>query len=133
MKKILLAILLAGLLCTVVFAEEAITNLTGTWEGTSMQHKKEAGFKTGETVTTWVIKEQDGRMFYGEKVWVLDGKKHTESFSGIISLDNKHFYMADHINGYVTGDIVSEDKIAVYYIEEGKDAKAIFIELNKVK
>ena len=135
MKKILLGIILASLLCTVAFAEEAIPNLAGKWEGTSLSllHTKSGGFQTSEVATIIVIKEQKGRLFYGEKTWTVNGKEYKEDFSGVITVDNKHFYFADHINGYVVGDIVSEDKIVNYYIECGQEAKSIFIELKRVK
>ena len=133
MKKVLITLLLISLLCSVAFAEEVVPNLIGTWEGTSVMHKKGEGFKEGKAPVTFVIKEQEGRVFFGEKVWILNGEECKEEFSGVISIDNTQFYIAEHVDGLTIGDIVSEDEIVVYYLEPGEAAKVIVTELDRVK
>jgi len=133
MKKAILCLLFLGLLCTFALAEETIPNLLGNWEGNALMHRKDAGFKEGEAPCTFVVKEQEGRVFYGEKIWFVDGEEKKEEFSGVISIDNKHIYLAGHIDGFTIGDIVSEDEIVIYYVEAGEEAKVIINELDRAK
>ena len=60
MKKVLITLLLIGLLCSVAFAEEVLPNLIGTWEGTSVMHKKGEGFK-GRQGTCYFCYQRTGR------------------------------------------------------------------------
>jgi len=137
MKKILIFVFLFGLLVSlassIAWAGDKIPNLVGHWHGRASIHDKKKGFRKGEEPVKFIIEKQKGRVFSGKKIYVANKKEITEHFSGVISIDNKKVYIAEHIDGLIIGDIVSKNKMAIYYIEDGEDAIVIINVLNRVK
>lgn len=111
----------------VLFASGALAepNLVGTWQGPLTMHAKERGLVSVDgQKNEFVIKRQQDGAFWGVKSWNLGSAKE-ESFSGVISPDGKRFYFAEHEDGIAFGEIVNEDVIVVYYLEDGPKAKAM--------
>jgi hypothetical protein len=110
----------------------AIPDLTGIWTGTTVGHIKMDGF-VEENTTRYNITTQKGRAFTGQKEYTRkDGKTYNEGFSGIVTSNNEIF-MGDHGTGYIEGRLNGSDSMELYYIDEGSDAKALIIQLNRQK
>lgn len=124
-------VLIAG--ASMAEEKEQIPNLVGHWHGKSMMHFAKEGFKKGAEPLKWVVEKQDGRVFSGKKIWISNGTEMTENFSGVIAMDNKRIFVAEHTDGHVFGDIMSKDKMVIYYSEDGENAKVIITELDKQK
>lgn len=142
MKKITAVLILVALLMAVTGvvmagekekATDNVPNLVGHWHGKSMMHTKKDGFKKGQVVSKFIVEKQEGRVFSGKKIWVSNGTEMTENFSGVVTICNKKIYLAEHEDGMVIGDIISKDKIVIYYMESGPEAKVIMTELDRVK
>ena len=112
----------------------AIPDLTGIWTGTTVGHTKMEGFvEYNVTATRYNITTQKGRAFTGQKDYTRkDGKTYNEGFSGIVTRNNEIF-MGDHGTGYIEGRLNGSDSMELYYIDEGSDAKALIIQLNRQK
>ncbi|MCD4783286.1 MAG: hypothetical protein K8T10_05560 [Candidatus Eremiobacteraeota bacterium] len=137
MKKFLVVIFLLAFVLTIaasaVSAMEKVPNLVGHWHGKSMMHFKKDGFKKAKEPLKFIVKKQEGRVFTGTKIWISNGKEMSENFSGVVAITNKKIYIAEHEDGLVIGDIVSKNKIVIYYIEDGENSKVIITELDRVK
>jgi len=119
---ILFAVLMCFLAGT-VFAESSIPNLKGKWTTKSYahHHKKSGFFSHPKVEGQWVIKEQQGRFFYGDRSYTMkqiSNKKVTEGFSGVISRDGKRVYIVDHEEDILIGDVLSENSIELVIINE---------------
>jgi len=138
------AALLAALtfsLAAPALAQSAVPDLTGKWvtKAYSHHHEKRSFFTNAQPDGTWVIKEQQGRFFHGERSYVrkqIGNKKVTEGFSGVISRDGKRVYMVDHDEDMLFGDIVSADEIELVIMNDGdrdKHSRIGLIEIRKQK
>lgn len=106
--------------------------LTGIWTGTTVGHSKTEGFREHAT-PRFNVTEQKGQSFTGTKEYTrADGKVYTEQFSGVISRNNE-ISIADHGNGITIGKLTGPDAVELRYIEDGPDAKAFIILLNRQK
>jgi hypothetical protein len=115
----------------VSFADD-VPNIVGTWTGKCKMHHRQLGFT--ENDLTYVVEEQQGRVFKGYKTLTLvhNKEKRKETFAGVITKDNKTFYIADHIDGIEFGHIETGEMLTIYYVEAETDiAKAGIIELIK--
>jgi hypothetical protein len=107
-----------------ILADSSMPDLTGKWKSRNYAHHHEQrGFFTNsEADGEWVIKEQQGRFFYGERSYTmkaLGSSKVTEGFSGVISRDGKRLYMVDHDEDILIGDILSDGSIELIMINDG--------------
>ena len=124
-----------------ILAESSIPDLTGKWKTRNYDHHHEQrGFFTNsEADGKWVIKEQRGRFFYGERSYTMkafDRSKVTESFSGVISRDGKRLYIVDHDEDILIGDILSDGSIELIMINDGDKnhhSKIGLIEIKRAK
>ena len=106
--------------------------LTGIWTGTTVGHAKIEGFRQHST-PVFNISEQKGQAFAGSKEYTrADGRVYSEKFSGVISRNND-ISIADHSNGITIGKLTGPDTVELRYIEDGPDAKAYIILLNRQK
>ena len=127
MKRLnVVVVLFAVLMCFLagtVFAESAIPNLKGKWTTKSYahHHKQRGFFSDSEAGGQWVIKEQQGRFFYGDRSYTkkqVSKKGGTEGFSGVISRDGKRVYIVDHEEDILIGDVLSDNSIEFIVINE---------------
>jgi len=112
----LLAVLIAILMTsTVGFADEHVPSLVGRWIGTCNMHHKQLGFT--ENKLEYVVEEQRGRVFKGYKTLIMlhDKSNRKEGIAGVITKDNKTFYIANHIDGLEFGNIDSKNELTIYY------------------
>ena len=124
-----------------ILAESSMPNLTGKWKTRNYghHHEQRGFFSNSEADGKWVIKEQRGRFFYGERTYTkkqIDRSKVTEGFSGIISRDGKRLYMVDHDEDILIGDILSDGSIELIKINDGDEnhhSKIGLIEIERVK
>lgn len=113
-------------------ATPALTNLTGIWTGTAVGHTEVDGFReTG--MPRFNITEQKGYAFAGKKEYTLaDGKVRYENMSGIISTGGEVF-IVDHDSGVTSGEIKGPDTMELRFLDDGDNAKAFLIILNRQK
>ena len=124
-----------------VFAESTVLNLKGNWTTKSYAHHHEQrGFFTNsESDGKWMVKEQQGRFFYGERSYTrrqISKKKVTEGFSGVISRDGKRLYIVDHDEDILIGDILSDGSIELIMINDGDKnhhSRIGLMEIERVK
>ena len=124
-----------------ILAESSIPDLTGKWKTMNYgHHHEQRGFlSNSEAEGSWMIKEQQGRFFYGERTYTrkqLGNSKVTESFSGVISRDGKRLYMVDHDEDILIGDILSDGSIELIMINDGDKnhhSKIGLIEIERAK
>jgi hypothetical protein len=116
-----------------VITTAATPVLTGIWTGTRVGHTMTEGFREDAT-PYFNISEQKGQAFAGTKEYSrADGKVYAEKFSGVISR-NGDIYIADHNgNGITIGKLTGPDSVELRYLEDGADAKAYILLLNRQK
>lgn len=110
-----------------------IPNLVGVWTGSAVGHINNYGFRSeGEPV--YNITEQKGRAFAGyiEYSHYMGENRKNEEFSGVINVRNEIF-IAQKEAGFTIGDLLGPDTLELGYVEEGDDAKAFLITLNRQK
>lgn len=133
MKKILA--LSFSVLFLLIASTPAYSNgfpeMRGTWKGKAFLNKS-GKFLVGNAVI--VINKQDGQLFSGYKLWF--SKKtdiaQKEEFSGIFDSDGVHFYIAENEDGYTFGSLTSKQTMDLYYLENGRKAKAIAYQLERI-
>ncbi len=136
MKRMLMLVVLMSLCAAApASAVNPIPDLVGEWMGQVEIHHAAKGFITSKPGNvTFEIIEQVGHTFHGVKTWGMpDGTTHKESFSGVVSADGTHVYIAEHEDGLIMGDLISDTDMALYYLEHGDAPKAMFYELKRVK
>lgn len=135
MKKITgitLATLAVILMCSAAFAG-SYPEIRGTWVGHVKMISKDGS--TRENKAMFVINKQDGPLFAGYKAWFGEKKDYaiTEGFTGLIAADGKTLYFAEHEDGYTEGTITSPQTMALYYLENGRKAKAIYYAMERIR
>ncbi|MFO7570608.1 MAG: hypothetical protein R6W75_12500 [Smithellaceae bacterium] len=136
--------LMAVLMCLsagTLLAESGIPDVKGKWVAKSYthHHEKQGFFHTAEAGGVWIIKEQQGRFFYGERTYVkkqITDKKTTEGFSGVFSRDGKRIYIVDHDEDTLIGEMISDDRIELVIMNDGDKndhSRVGLIEINKIK
>lgn len=134
MKKVLSCcgvVLALVLMSSFVFAGST-PELRGTWVGLVKMMSKDGTVKESKAV--FVIKKQDGQLFSGEKAWFAENKDNliTEGFNGIAG-DDGSLYFAEHDSGYTFGHMTGKEKMSLYYLENGRKAKAIHYTMERVR
>jgi len=130
----------AGFAC----AQSSMPDLKGEWKTNSYghHHEKRGFFSNSEANGKWVVKEQQGRYFSGERTYVkkqISNQNVTEGFSGVISRDGKRVYLVDHDDDFLIGDILSNDSIELVIITEPEkgienhDSSIGLIEIERIK
>lgn len=115
-----------------ITATTTIPGVTGIWTGTSVGHSQLEGF-CELTSAVYNISAQKGHAFTGTKEYVrADGKTYTESFSGTVS-SRGEIFMGDNMGGIADGMLTGPDSMEVGYAEDGPDAKAFLMILNRQK
>ncbi len=125
----------------IIRAESAVPDLTGKWKTKhySHHHEKRGFFFNPEASGKWVIKEQQGRFFYGERTYTrkhVRSAKATEGFSGVISRDGKRLYLVDHDEDILLGEILPDGSIELVIINDGDEnhhSRIGLIEIERVK
>lgn len=108
-----------------VYADSPIPNLKGKWVSKtySHHHEKNGFFTLPNSKGGWEIKEQQGRLFYGERSYNMthrDTKKVAEGFSGVISRDGKRIYMVAHNEDVMFGEILSDGLIEIVTMDDSE-------------
>lgn len=145
MKRLMrIVVLMAALMCLsagTVLAESVIPDVKGKWVTKSYAHHHEKrGFFTNDAAGgVWIVKEQQGRFFSGERTYVkkqINNKTLKEGFSGVISRDGKRVYIVDHDEDILIGEMITEDCIEFMIMNDGDKnhhSSIGLIEINKVK
>lgn len=107
-------------------------NLVGVWTttGAAIGHKKDSGFYIANT-TRFNITEQQGQAFFGTTDYKKNGIANSENISGVFSDDGKKIYVAEHEEGYLFGEIIGPNEIAIVYLQDGNDAAARAFHLTR--
>ncbi|GEM_PF-930331 len=141
-KVVIFFLMLLFFTTSVTFADIVMPDLKGNWvtKSYSHHHEKRSFFVNTQPEGSWIIKEQQGRFFSGERIYVKKqegNKKVTEGFSGAISRDGKRLYIADHEGDYLFGDILSNDSIEFIIMNDGakngEDSRVGIIEVIRSK
>jgi hypothetical protein len=103
------------------FAGTKAPDICGVWTGTNegviaghtphTERNKRGNVRLFNLQLTLKIDLQDGCRFSGTKI----SPKYSEKIVGVISIDNKTFYMVDE-DGYFFGKLLSSTKMEVYYM-----------------
>jgi hypothetical protein len=132
MKGIWLAVLIltAAGICTA-----QVPDLVGNWTGSQNAYIAENGvYNLSENESTHLaITEQNDRLFTGYVTYPSNGKEVAESFAGAIGLDNKTFFIAELMDGYDFGTIISDDEIELIYIADGENGRTAIDRLFREK
>ncbi len=108
-----------------IHAEAPIPDMTGNWTAKNYahHHEKRGFFTNPEADGKWVIKEQQGRFFYGERTYTMKqvdpAKVVKEGFSGVISRDYTRLYIVDHDEDILLGDFLPDGSIELIMINDG--------------
>ncbi len=123
----------AALLLAVIGLSVAdIPNLVGNWTGSYEGYVNNIGHANATDALTLTISEQKGRLFTGKLSGNLSGLgKDVGEFSGVIASDNKTFYMTEYDMGYDVGTILSNDRIELLYLEDGKTGRVFIDEFHR--
>lgn len=132
MKGIWLALMI---LMTAGICTSQVPDLVGNWAGSQNAYIAENGFyNLSENESThMVITEQKDRLFTGYVAYPSNGKEVAESFAGAIGLDNKTLKIAEFIDGYDFGTIISDDEIELIYIADGENGRTVIDRLYRIK
>ncbi|MFH1728337.1 MAG: hypothetical protein ABIA04_07960 [Pseudomonadota bacterium] len=144
MKKLLLLGVLVMFMCFftgTIFAESNVPDLKGKWQSKTYthHHEKDGFFTNSKANGQWIIKEQHGRLFSGERTYIkvqVSKDKITEGFSGVISKNGKRIYMVDHNEDILFGDILADGSIELVLMNDGDEShnsKIGLMELERVK
>ncbi|WP_320170123.1 calcium-binding protein [Maridesulfovibrio sp.] len=128
----ILAFIVLMMMSSAVFAAD-YPEIRGSWVGTVKMMKKD-----GTTITSkalFVINKQDGSLFAGYKAWFGAKSDYaiTEGFSGVIGADKVSLYLAEHEDGYTQGTLTSPQTMSLYYLENGRKAKAIYYQMERIR
>ncbi|MFA5627765.1 MAG: hypothetical protein WC965_09870 [Thiohalomonadaceae bacterium] len=142
MKRLITATTLATTLLFggMVFADQSYPDMTGKWNTKSYSHHHEnKGFlNVSDANGKWVVTEQQGRFFHGERTYTnrSDKKTYTEGFSGVISKDGKRIYLVDHDEDLLFGDILDDGSIELIIMDDGGNddiSRIGVLEIEKAK
>lgn len=124
-----------------VYADSHVPDLKGKWISKTYSHHHENNgfFARAKSKGAWEIKEQQGRLFSGERSYIMthrNKKTVKEGFSGVISRDGKRIYMVAHNEDMMFGEILSDGSIEIVTMDDSeKDHPATIglIEIERVK
>ncbi|MCK9580394.1 MAG: hypothetical protein M0Q92_08075 [Methanoregula sp.] len=117
---------------TATVSDTGTPDLVGLWTGTTTGHINAKGFRDAGS-PEFNITEQKGIAFTGYKEYPdMDGKMYYEEFSGVINKRGEIF-IAEKEYGVIIGDLIGPDTLELSYVEDGDDAKAFIILLNRQK
>jgi hypothetical protein len=133
MRKMFIGIGILVLLSTIVFS--AAFDLSGRWVASFERHEKDDGFLTAyDGRVAFVFEQQEGNVFTGYKEFIdhsVNYQEKKEPFSGVIDYSGEKLYCAEHEDGYLFGDIVSENEIVMYYVDAEENALAVYYTLQR--
>lgn len=113
-------------------AEGAI-DLTGEWQVITSEWRSEKdGFNVDKASSyRFSVTGQKRKIFWGKRsFWDYAAKKtRTLPFSGVVCVTNNSVFLKEHGNGIAHGTLVSEDKMYLYFMEDGENAKIILWEV----
>src|SRR6056297_3910548 len=140
MRKILISVTILALLSVIAFSglirpRSTTFDLTGRWVASFERHKKDDGFLTAyDGRVSFVFERQEGNVFTGYKEYIVhsdNNQEKQEPFSGVIDYSGEKLYCAEYEDGYLFGDIVSENEIVMYYVESEKNAIVVYYTLQR--
>jgi hypothetical protein len=135
MKKSI-AIVAAAVVLLVAVAAVAgdAPDLRGTWKVEKIEmYSKDHGYREVPAPgSEFVIEDQKGTLFCGEKKWTARGKEHSEGFNGAVTHRNE-ILISEFEDGFCSGELLSEDSMVLHYVEPGKTARTMVLELKRVK
>lgn len=122
------------ILMTMGICTAQIPDLVGNWTGSQNAYIAENGvYKLSENQSTSLsIIEQKDRLFTGYVTYPSNGKVIVENLAGAIGLDNKTFYIAELIDGYDYGTIISDDEIELIYLADGDKGRTVINKLYRM-
>ena len=134
MKKAIVCLMVLAFLSltSLAHSKSPVLNLVGNWKGHGELHDIKRGFVSGPI--NLKVKDQKGQVFYGSLDWKgSDGITGSCTFSGLISDDNKHLYLARSDGQISHGDIITNDSLVIHSMLGSENHKAIIIHLERVK
>lgn len=129
MKSLIAFVFSITLLAATAAMAGGAPDLVGTWQGDSNGHIQGKGFVSSEI--TFVVKEQQGKVFHGMKQWMsnVTGSMEQETISGTVDASGR-VVIAEHVDGTLMGT-VSGDAMTLQYREDGPKGKAFIYELKR--
>jgi hypothetical protein len=133
MRNIWLLALIALVLSVSICAAE-VPNLVGNWSGSGVGYYKGVFEEEENGSISLNVTEQNDRIFIGNATFKQEnGSVRVEGFAGAIGMDDKSLYMAEFIEGYDFGAIISDNEIELIYLQDGKSAEAFIERYHRMK
>ena len=136
MKKILiLALLILVLLATGISAAK-VPDLQGNWTGSWSGYEDGKGYSnlSENGSILFNIDEQKDRLFAGNLTIKLNNETTASGgFAGAIGLDNKTLYISQFDEGYSLGTMISNDKMKLVFLSDGKGGWVAIDTLYRIK
>lgn len=132
-KLVILVAMMAIVLSVSVSLAGEAPDLTGKWRViTSEWHSQKQGFNVDRpSHMRFVVDGQKRKIFWGRRTFwdSAAGKNRTVKFSGAVEVNGSRLLIKEHGNGIAHGEIVSPDKLYIYFMEDGSNAKIQFWEI----
>jgi hypothetical protein len=117
----------------VVSQSPVIPNITGTWVGPMQGYEQGTGFTDYRNATmTMIVTGQQGRIFSGHYVWLINGTKTDEGFAGVIGPDGTTLSTAEENDGYSTGILTPGNGLDLTWHHAGSQYGVAIDSLKKV-
>jgi hypothetical protein len=118
--------LVLSVFLTIGICTAEVPDLIGNWTASASGYFEEGdSYKLRENISIrYDIIEQTDRLFTGNVILTVNGNEMTEKFSGVIGWDNKTLYIAESIDGYNFGTIISDDEFELIHLVDGGTAAA---------
>jgi hypothetical protein len=136
MNKIWIFVMLAMVFWATGMCAAEAANLTGNWTGLGNGWYSDNGTikPTEKGSVNATIEMQTDRLFTGNLTYKdKNGTVIVEGFAGAIDYDNKKLYIAEFIEGYDIGTIISNDEIELIYLHDGKMGDIEIDRLHRIK
>lgn len=113
-----------------------VPDLLGKWTGSWSGYDEGKGYSnlTENRSINFTFVEQKDRVFAGNlTIMPENATEINEGFAGAIGLDNKTLYFTEFKKGYALGTIISNDRIELIYLDDGKNGSVAIDELHRIK
>ncbi len=117
--KYSLTLILGILAVSAALCSNAHPNLAGAWQGMIVHYMREGRFEKAAVPLNLMVTEQKARLIKGRLGFSKGGKNVEKGFVGVISPDNKKFYLACTDESYAFGEMITPGRISLSFTQGG--------------
>ena len=112
-----------------------VPNLLGNWTGSLSGYNDGKGYSnvSENGSILFNFEEQKDSIFFGNITIKLKNETEVAGFAGAIGLDNKTLYISQFDEGYSLGTMISNDKMKLVFLSDGKGGWVAIDKLYRVK